>query len=78
MAYSYCCFQRFNIQEKGIDILISTSYGLGRYDRNFEEHNVKYPLDYVRWTETENFKVYLSLIANGNIQLMSNASYARD
>lgn len=59
---------RESIYRKEIDILISTSYGPGRYDTEFEEANIKYPLEYIRWTESENFKVFLDLIAAGHVK----------
>jgi len=59
---------RESIYKKEIDILVSTSYGPGRYDTEFEESNIKYPLEYIRWTESENFKVFLDLIATGHIK----------
>jgi threonine dehydrogenase-like Zn-dependent dehydrogenase len=43
--------QRDKIYKKEIDFLISTSYGPGRYDPNYEEKGQDYPLAYVRWTE---------------------------
>lgn len=60
---------RAEIYEKEIDFLISTSYGPGRYDENFEEHGLDYPLPYVRWTETRNMDAYLALIEQKKIAL---------
>lgn len=42
--------------QKELQVLISRSYGPGRYDRDFENKHVKYPLGYVRWTEHENLR----------------------
>lgn len=39
---------REDIYQKELDFLISTSYGPGRYDSNYEEKNLDYPLAYVR------------------------------
>lgn len=64
---------RSSIYKKEIDLLISSSYGPGRYDDSFEELNIKYPLEHVRWTETENFKTYLSLIDRGLINSVKSS-----
>ena len=58
---------RSSIYKKEIDLLISTSYGPGRYDSDFEEQNIKYPQEYVRWTESENFKAYIQLVSQNKI-----------
>ncbi|WP_024278761.1 bi-domain-containing oxidoreductase [Xanthobacter sp. 126] len=42
--------------QKELSILVSRSYGPGRYDRDYENKHVKYPLGYVRWTENENLR----------------------
>lgn len=42
--------------QKELTVLVSRSYGPGRYDRDFENKHVKYPLGYVRWTEHENLR----------------------
>ncbi|MBE9913891.1 Gfo/Idh/MocA family oxidoreductase [Paenibacillus donghaensis] len=60
---------RSDIYEKELDFYISTSYGPGRYDRNYEEKGQDYPLGYVRWTENRNMREYLRLVAEGKIQL---------
>lgn len=42
--------------QKELTILVSRSYGPGRYDRDYENKHQKYPLGYVRWTENENLR----------------------
>src|SRR5215468_9216008 len=54
---------------KEIDLLMSTSYGPGRYDRSYEVDGHDYPFAYVRWTENRNMQSYLELIANGRIDI---------
>ncbi|ETX06548.1 MAG: hypothetical protein ETSY2_16440, partial [Candidatus Entotheonella gemina] len=54
---------------KELDLLISTSYGPGRYDPSYEEAGLDYPYAYVRWTENRNMRAYLELIASGRVQL---------
>ena len=50
---------RADIYDKEIDFKISTSYGPGRYDKNYEELGIDYPYHYVRWTENRNMAEYL-------------------
>ncbi len=59
--------QRADFYAKELDFLISTSYGPGRYDMQYEENGFDYPLGYVRWTENRNMVEYLRLIADGAI-----------
>ncbi len=51
--------------KKELNIIVSRSYGPGRYDSDFEARNVKYPEGWVRWTETENLAETLRLMAPG-------------
>lgn len=63
--------QRADFYVKELDFLISTSYGPGRYDANYEEGGLDYPLGYVRWTEGRNMSEYLRLIADGILDVKS-------
>ncbi|OGB99895.1 MAG: hypothetical protein A3G35_19415 [candidate division NC10 bacterium RIFCSPLOWO2_12_FULL_66_18] len=54
---------------KELDLLMSTSYGPGRYDPLYEEGGLDYPYAYVRWTENRNMAAYLDLVASGKIRL---------
>jgi len=58
---------RNKLYAKELDVLISTSYGPGRYDASYEEDGNDYPLGYVRWTENRNMGEYLDLISEGKI-----------
>ncbi len=40
--------------QKELSLVVSRSYGPGRYDPDYEGRGVKYPEGWVRWTETEN------------------------
>jgi len=60
---------RKDIYPKEIDFIISTSYGPGRYDQDYERNGVDYPYAYVRWTEGRNLSEYLRLIETGKINL---------
>lgn len=54
---------------KELSIIVSRSYGPGRYDEAYEQHGKDYPAGYVRWTERDNMAAFLRLAANGKIQL---------
>ena len=60
---------RSDIYAKELDVLISCSYGPGRYDTAYEEEGADYPLPYVRWTENRNMSEYLRLLAIGRVSL---------
>jgi predicted dehydrogenase/threonine dehydrogenase-like Zn-dependent dehydrogenase len=60
---------------KELDLLISTSYGPGRYDTSYEEDGLDYPYPYVRWTENRNMQAYLELIAARQVVLGPLTSY---
>ncbi len=55
--------------EKELQLLMSMSYGPGRYDRNYEEHGRDYPLPYVRWTENRNLQAFLGLLQQRALDL---------
>jgi threonine dehydrogenase-like Zn-dependent dehydrogenase len=55
--------QRSPFYEKELDLVISCSYGPGRYDVAYENEGIDYPYDYVRWTARRNMQEYLRQIA---------------
>ena len=61
--------QRHEFYGKELDVLISASYGPGRYDPSYEVDGQDYPLPYVRWTENRNMDEYLRLMAEGRVDL---------
>ena len=48
---------------KELSVVVSRSYGPGRYDAGFEGRGVKYPVGFVRWTETENLAECVRLMS---------------
>ena len=54
---------------KEIDLLMSTSYGPGRYDPAYEAEGRDYPYAYVRWTLNRNMQAYLELVASGRVNV---------
>ncbi|TAN71928.1 MAG: oxidoreductase, partial [Magnetospirillum sp.] len=61
--------ERGHFYRKEIDLLMSTSYGPGRYDPRYEEDGIDYPPSYVRWTLNRNMSSYMELIVQGRIQV---------
>jgi predicted dehydrogenase/threonine dehydrogenase-like Zn-dependent dehydrogenase len=61
--------EREDLYPKELDFLISTSYGPGRYDNQYERRGLDYPYAYVRWTENRNMQEYLRELAEGKIDL---------
>jgi len=47
--------------EKELKLVVSRSYGPGRYDRDYEEKGIDYPYEYVRWTLKRNMDAFLQL-----------------
>jgi predicted dehydrogenase/threonine dehydrogenase-like Zn-dependent dehydrogenase len=60
---------REDMYKKELDFYISTSYGPGRYDPNYEEKGIDYPYHYVRWTENRNMQEYLKMLSERKIKL---------
>ena len=55
--------------EKEIELVVSRSYGPGRYDPAYEVRGTDYPLPYVRWTEKRNMQSFLDLVARGTVDV---------
>lgn len=55
--------------EKEIELVLSRSYGPGRYDPSYEQRGIDYPLPYVRWTEGRNMLSFLELVARGDVRV---------
>ena len=60
---------RSDFYVKEISFLVSCSYGPGRYDNNYEEKGLDYPIGYVRWTEKRNFEAILKAISNQSLNV---------
>jgi polar amino acid transport system substrate-binding protein len=52
---------------KELEFRLSRSYGPGRYDANYEERGMDYPIGYVRWTERRNMQEFARLLGEGKI-----------
>ena len=62
-------FQRKIWYKKELELRMSTSYGPGRYDADYEEKGIDYPIGHVRWTENRNMQSFLGLLAEKKIDL---------
>ncbi|MEO6304273.1 MAG: Gfo/Idh/MocA family oxidoreductase, partial [Bacteroidia bacterium] len=62
-------FDRVNYFKKELDLRMSMSYGPGRYDINYEEKGIDYPIGYVRWTENRNMQSYIDLLSSKAINI---------
>ena len=61
--------RRSDLYAKELDVVMSTSYGPGRYDDVYELEGRDYPIGYVRWTENRNMEEFLRLLATGGVRL---------
>ena len=60
---------RADFYEKELSLQVSCSYGPGRYDDQYEQKGIDYPLPYVRWTEKRNFEAVLNSINSGSLNV---------
>lgn len=60
-------FDRKRYYKKELDLKMSASYGPGRYDPNYEDKGIDYPIGYVRWTEQRNMEAFIKLCETGSI-----------
>jgi predicted dehydrogenase/threonine dehydrogenase-like Zn-dependent dehydrogenase len=58
---------RDELFKKELSFQVSCSYGPGRYDPQYEDRGVDYPVGYVRWTEQRNFEAVLAAMAAGQL-----------
>ena len=63
--------RRDDMYKKELSFQVSCSYGAGRYDDDYENKGIDYPLPYVRWTEKRNFETILLAISNGGLDVKS-------
>jgi predicted dehydrogenase/threonine dehydrogenase-like Zn-dependent dehydrogenase len=60
---------RAEFYDKELQFQVSCSYGPGRYDDNYEQKGIDYPLGFIRWTEKRNFEAVLHSISCGNLNV---------
>ena len=54
--------------EKELSVVMSRSYGPGRYDPTFEFKGIEYPVGYVPWSLRRNMEEFLRLIGAGLVK----------
>lgn len=55
--------------EKELTFTIARSYGPGRYETNYEEKAIDYPIGYVRFTLGRNVEEFVRLVSSGRLDL---------
>lgn len=68
-------FARANYYRKELDLRMSSSYGPGRYDQNYEEKGNDYPIGYVRFTENRNMQTFIDLLESQSLDIESLISH---
>src|SRR4029078_3655247 len=69
---------RADFYEKELSFQVSCSYGPGRYDSDYEDKGVDYPVAFVRWTEQRNFEAVLDMMADGRLDVKPLISHRFD
>lgn len=62
-------FSRENYYKKELELRMSCSYGPGRYDPQYEEKGIDYPIGYVRWTEKRNMEAFVKYMKDAKIDV---------
>ncbi len=64
--------------KKEISVVISRSYGPGRYDPVYEEGGNDYPASYVRFTEQRNMQTVIDLMGSGRLDVKALITHRFD
>lgn len=62
--------KRDDFYKKELSFQVSCSYGPGRYDEDYEQRGIDYPIGFVRWTEKRNFETILQAISKRRITVI--------
>jgi len=62
-------FPREPYYRKELSFVLARSYGPGRYDTQYEEGGIDYPIGYIRWTEQRNMEAVLDLMAEKKLDM---------
>jgi predicted dehydrogenase/threonine dehydrogenase-like Zn-dependent dehydrogenase len=60
---------RETMYRKELSLVLSRSYGPGRYDPSYEDMGNDYPIGYVRWTEQRNMESFLEFLSSRAIDV---------
>ncbi len=66
---------RADFYAKELTFQVSCSYGPGRYDSNYEDKGIDYPVGFVRWTEQRNFEAVLDMMSDGRLDVKPLVSH---
>ncbi|HOF22414.1 MAG TPA: bi-domain-containing oxidoreductase [Thermotogota bacterium] len=66
---------RRSFYQKELTFKLSRSYGPGRYDSNYEEKGIDYPIGYVRWTENRLMEEFIRLLSEGKLHISDLISH---
>ena len=64
-------FNRGPYYKKELDLVMSCSYGPGRYDKEYEQKGLDYPISHVRWTENRNMLAFVDLLSRKKLDIES-------
>jgi len=70
--------RRDDFFKKEITFQVSSSYGPGRYDEDYEDKGQDYPFGFVRWTEQRNFEAVLDMMASSRLNVKSLITHRYD
>lgn len=71
-------FSRPNYYKKELDLRMSSSYGPGRYDDDYELKGRDYPIGYVRFTENRNMQTFVDFLEQGVLKIDQLISHEFD
>lgn len=60
--------------KKELSFQVSSSYGPGRYEANYEQRGLDYPIGYVRWTQGRNLEAVLAAMGRQQLDVISLVS----
>ena len=60
---------RSDFYKKELSFQVSCSYGPGRYNKNYENKGMDYPIGFVRWTQKRNFESVIKSISDQKISV---------
>ena len=69
---------RTQFYPKELELIVSCSYGPGRYDVSYEDQGLDYPYAYVRWTEQRNIEAVLEQIAGKQLDVARLTTHTFD
>ena len=71
-------FDREHYFKKELEVRMSTSYGPGRYDSQYEDKGLDYPIGYVRWTENRNMQAFIELLIQKKLNIETLITHTFD